>query len=389
MSKRVVICIPCFLVGGTEVHTGFLARALVQEGYSVTVCVYYEYDPVMVSDVERVGAKVRLLQFNRDSGGRNIGRMPRLAACLAKVFLQEQPDFVHVQYMTPGVIPIVVARLCYVPSVIATVHVPGRHYGRKIWLPRTAARLCDAFLCVSRAAEESIFGSSVLFDADLLRSGRHHFTIHNCADLEKVDEVISSGLVERKRKELALNKHPVVGVLGRLSPEKGQQRLIDALPKVIRRVPSAKLVVVGDGPDRPELIVSAKRLGVSRNVLWIGNKVPQEEAFFYVGLMDVVVVPSKWEGFGLTAVEAMAFGKPVVASDIDGLREVVLDQKTGILVPPNDARIMANAICSLLLDPALSHRLGNAGRSRVEQLFSIKRFADQYLHLYSTLSSLC
>ena len=382
MERRVVICIPCLLVGGTEMHTLALTRALVDGGFAVTACIYHEHDPLMVAEVERVGARVRLLGLTR---GRGLRGMLRLAAALRRVFREERPTIVHVQYMTPGVAPIATARLCRVPRVVATVHVPGRHYGRRMWLPRAAARLCDAFLCVSEAAERSFFGDSALFEEALLRQGRRHFTIHNAVDLDEVDAIIASGRPEAKRRELGLEGHPVVGVVCRLSPEKGQRWLLDAMTEVVRRVPSARLVVVGDGAGREELVAHADRVGLNGRVLWAG-KVPREEALVYLGLMDVVAVPSLWEGFGLSAAEAMAFGKPVVASDVDGLREVLRDGGTGRLVPCGDAHAIALAIASLLTEPATSARLGSSGRSRVEQCFSLRAFTDRHLGLYRALS---
>ena len=388
-NGKVVICIPCLLVGGTEMHALALARALVEGGYAVTVCAYYEHDPLMVQEVERAGARVRLLGLKRQRGLRG---MARLARELRRVFHEEHPRFVHVEYMTPGVAPIVTARLCRMPStwlgpgprVLATVHVPGRHYGRHIWLPRMAARLCDVFLCVSQAAEEAFFGSGALFDEALLRQGRRHFTIHNAVDLDEVDAIIASGRPAAKRRELGLEGHPVVGVVGRLSREKGQRWLLDAMGKVVRRLPSARLVVVGDGASREELVAHAERVGLNGRVVWAG-KVPREEALVHFGLMDVVAVPSLWEGFGLSAVEAMAFGKPVVASDVDGLREVVSDRQTGLLVPCEDAGAMADALVGLLREPVMVRRLGAAGRLRVEERFSARAFAERHRRLYAAL----
>ena len=103
----------------------------------------------MAQEVERVGARVRLLGLRRSRGLRGMVRLP---AALRWVFREERPHVFHVQYMTPGPAPIVTGRLCRMPRVLATVRVPGRHYGRRICLPRSAAKLCDAFVCVSEAA---------------------------------------------------------------------------------------------------------------------------------------------------------------------------------------------------------------------------------------------
>lgn len=365
-------------------HTLALARALVGAGYSVTVCAYYEHDPLMVAELERVGARVRLLRHNRRQGRAGWLGMLRLARALRRIFREERPHFVHVQYMTPGVVPIVAARLCHVPRVIATVHVPGRHYGKRIWLPRTAARLCGVFLCVSETAERSFFGDSALFDESLLRQGRCHFTIHNAVDLDEVDAILASGRGEARRRELGLNGHPTVGVVGRLSYEKGHRWLLEAMRGVVARFPTARLLVVGDGAERPALEAQASELSLDGHVVWTG-RLPREAALECYAAMDVVAVPSLWEGFGLSAAEAMAFGKPVVASDVDGLREVVRNTETGSLVPCEDASAMAAALTTLLGEPVMRQRMGAAGAARAREMFSAQAFSERHTRLYEAL----
>lgn len=383
MRKRVIICVPCLLIGGTEMHTLALARALVEGGYRVTVCAYYEHESVMVGEIEAVGADVRLLGLSRDGAGRNVGRMPRLARCLWKLFREVKPDFVHVQYMAPGVPAIVVARACGVRRVFATVHVPGWTYGKRIWAPKLAARLCTAFLCVSQVAERSFWGDADVFDESLSETGRKHFTIYNCADIDLVDEMIAAGEPERIRSELGLVGKPVIGIVARVSPEKGQQWLIEAMPGVVSRVPDVVLVVVGDGADRQRLTKLAESLGVAPNIRWLG-RLPREEALGHYGAMDVVVAPSQWEGFGLCAAEAMAFSKPVVASDVGGLSEVVQDGRTGRLVDYGDVAGLSEEICGLLADDNLRRRLGSEGRRRAEDLFSWDTFKQRHLELYGS-----
>jgi glycosyltransferase involved in cell wall biosynthesis len=383
---KVLICVPCLLVGGTEVHTQILARALVEAGYTVVVCAYYEYDAGMVEAVRRVGAEVRLLGLTRDGSKKNLGRMPRLAVALAKTIRDTRPDVVHVQYMTPGVAPVVVARLCRVPSVFATVHVPGHTYGKRIWVPRTISRLCDAFLCVSEVAERSFFGNSAVFKPELAASGRRHFTIHNAVDIEAARALSRSSAIDEKRKELRLDGVPVIGCVGRIAREKGQRWLLEAMPEVVRSVPKAKLLLVGDGALRTELVTFAHSQGIQDSVVWTGN-VPREDVLCYFGVADVVVVPSMWEGFGLSAAEAMAMGKPVVASKIDGLEEVVVDGSTGTLVPYGDVPGLSAAIIEMLRDESKRRSMGIRAEERVAQYFSYETFARKIRELYTFYSS--
>ena len=362
-------------------HTLLLADALVSGGYRVAVCAYYEHDPVMVKQIEDIGADVCLLGLARAGGGRNLGRMPRLMGRLTSLFRRLRPDVVHVQYMAPGVAPVLAARLCGVPRVFATVHVPGRTYGRRLWFPKTAARLCDAFIHVSETAERSFWGNSAVFEQDLMRNGRRHFTIHNCVDLELVDRLQASGDVQGRRRELGLENRPVIGIVARVSAEKGQEWLLEAMRDVIRRIPEAALVVVGDGDARPRLEKETRDAGLADSVFWLG-RLPREEALLHYGVADIVVVPSQWEGFGLCAAEAMAFGRPVVASNVDGLQEVVENGRSGLLVDYGNTQDLAGALCALLKDYARRVAMGARGRVRVETLFSWDTFKQKHLSLY-------
>lgn len=380
-SSRVLIGLPCLLRGGTEMHTLALARSLAECGFSVVVCVYYEHEPNMVQAAETAGARVRLFGLTRPAGRRNVLGLPRLARALGRVIRDERPDYVHIQYMAPGLVPLMVAKLLRVPRVFATVHVPASVYGRRVRTVRMAARLCDAFVCVSETAERSFFGTSALLDRSVLADGRRHFTIHNAVDLEKIDELLDAGRLRARREELGLSGCRVIGINGRLSPEKGQRWLWDAMALVVERFPSARLLVVGDGAEREALVARAEALGIAPHIVWLGS-LSHEESLFAYGLMDIVAVPSLWEGFGLSAAEAMAAAKPVVASDVDGLREVVDDGVSGLRVPCGDARRMAEAILRLLSNPADAVALGRRAREGVESRFSSRCFTERVRLLY-------
>jgi len=139
-GRKVVVTIPVLLVGGTEVQTLNLVRTLVDCGYRVTACCYYDHEASMVASMEDAGAKVVLMNLDRAAG------LWHLLGKLRQFFCEERPDIVHVQYIAPGLIPILAARLAMVPTVFATAHQPGRTYGWKAkLLLRSAARLCTSF----------------------------------------------------------------------------------------------------------------------------------------------------------------------------------------------------------------------------------------------------
>jgi L-malate glycosyltransferase len=375
MNRSVLIGIPVLLCGGTEIQTLNLARTLVESGHIVTACCYYQYDPGIVAAFQEAGTKVVLLEAQPQRGLFSL--LKRLVAFISRT----RPDIVHVQYMAPGFIPVLAARLAGVRTVFAVVHQPGRPYGRKEkLLLRTAARLCTAFFCNSRAVEESWFGDSSLFDPASART-RHHWTIYNAVDVEKITAITAAADVPTLRSEFGVGAGPVIGCVGRLRHEKGQAILVDAMAEVVKTFATARLLVVGDGPDANTLKYQTAQKGLQNHVIWCG-KTDAERVFQLYSLMDVVAVPSHFEGFGLVAAEAMAAGRAVVASAVDGLAEVVENGVTGILVQPGDSTALAEALIDLFRHPGKAIGMGRNGKERVRNFFSIERYRDCILAAY-------
>ena len=385
--RRCLVCIPCLLSGGTEMQTLALVRVLAGEGYAVAVLCYHEWDDGVVAGFRDTGAVVRLLDWPRSVSAWTF------VAMLRRVIRDAAPGLVHVQYMAPGALPILAARLAGVPRILATVHqpwTPDAHGWRAKWFLRTAARLCDRFVCVSEAAERSWFGTSRVLDQnDPSTLASHHSTIHNTVDTERIDAIISETDRTAVRHDLGLAPlDPVVGVVSRLREEKGIDVLVDAFASVHGRVPQARLLVVGDGPDRGALQLQAAKLGIGDSVIWAGAR-PWPEAIRLMSAMDVVAVPSRFEGFGLSAIEAMACGKPVVASAVGGLPEIVENSETGLLVPPVDPQVLGQALLRLMEDPGLRQRLGTNAAADARRRFGLPVFGRRVLAHYEAVGFGC
>ena len=190
---------------------------------------------------------------------------------------------------------------------------------------------------------------------------------------------------------------PLVGVVARLEPEKGHATLLDAWPKVLRRVPAARLLVVGEGSLMEDLHAQAEGLGLlgeacegdrcvgtrharpGAKVVFTGRRddVPSVTAAF-----DVAVLPSYREALGLVILEAMALARPVVATEVGGIPEMVEDGVTGLLVAPRDPDALADAIVRLLTDHPLADTLGRNGYRLVRDRFCVERMVAAYEVLY-------
>ncbi len=176
----------------------------------------------------------------------------------------------------------------------------------------------------------------------------------------------------------------LVCAVGRLSPEKGHGFLLAAFREVIATVPNACLVLVGEGPLRSCLEAQAARYGLGDHVVFAGYR---DDVEAIIAASDLLVMPSLREGFGDPIIEAMALGKPVVASRVGGMLEIVRDGETGLLVPPGDSDALAQAIIELLRDPQARERMGLVSRQVALREFSVEVLADSLAKLYCELVS--
>lgn len=378
MRSQIVVCIPCLLLGGSELATLSLVRALAAAAYHVTVCCYYESDAAMVRRFEQAGVRVKLLGMSR-------GNLRDLFSALVQYLRAQRPDIVHVQYFAPGMIPILAARRAGVKHVFATVHAAGQNgYGWKAKaMLRFSALFTDHFFCVSQNAERFWFGSTLDVGRSINGSKARHSTIYNCVDVariqdtQKVDgrEALCPGLSPRAK---------VIGIVGRLVRLKGHFTLLRAMKDILAVVPDVVLLVIGEGADEDVFRREAERLGVASHVIWKGRVEPEVLPQYY-HIMDVLAMPSHWEGFGLTAAEAMAAGTPVVGTDVPGLREVVEEGATGSLVPVEDANALAERLLHLLQNDSERQKLGLAGLDRVRRLFNVDVIGGRWLDAYASL----
>lgn len=165
----------------------------------------------------------------------------------------------------------------------------------------------------------------------------------------------------------------------RLTAQKNIELLLLAMQKVLQKCPSATLTVLGDGELRCDLETKARLLGIDDRVSFVGYVLDPD---LYYSKLGLFVLPSLWEPFGLALLEAMAWGKPCIATKIGGMRELIRDGENGLLVPSNDSDAMANAILKVIHDPALARRLGYVARQSAQE-FDIRKTVAQIQHLYA------
>lgn len=361
-SPRVALLLPCLMTGGTEVATLQTAAGFRALGFTVEVVVYFdEVDATMLASFRATGLVVHLLGVQRLG---SLLSLWRLAVALWGVLRRGRFDVVWMQYMTPTLLPIALARLCS-RRLIAAVHVAASHYSPKglqrlRWLARY---VCDRIICVSHTVANAIFG----IEGSSERAGGRVAVIPNALDLSAVHGVEAW----RWRVHAGWPADVVVvGFAGRLTHVKGVDVLLRAVARLHGEGMPVRLAVVGDGDDAADLKALAQQLGVSAITCFAG-RLPREAIFGAIKGFDIAVMPSRGglEGFGLSALEAMAVGVPVVASRVDALQEVVLDGTTGLLCPAEDATALASALARLVSDAGLRHAMGAAGAAHVARLY--------------------
>jgi glycosyltransferase involved in cell wall biosynthesis len=201
--------------------------------------------------------------------------------------------------------------------------------------------------------------------------------VHEGVDVERITALPPGNL----HATLFLPVHaPIVGAIGALVEQKGYHTLIDAAAMVVKEVSDVRFVIMGEGDLRPQLERQIRHLHLDRHVFLAGFRA---DVLALVKDIDVFAASSVHEGMCTSLMDAMAAGKPAVATAVGGLVEVVDDGKTGFLVPPRDAPALAARLVQLLKSPALQRRMGEAGLARVRRLFTVEKMVDKTARVYA------
>lgn len=304
-------------------------------------------------------------------------RRPREIARLSAFMARVRPHVVNAHMFRSTVVAAPLGRR-HGARVVETYH------GREGWrrgplrgsfvLDRLVNRFVDRVIAVSEAARTFLIEGKGYPAAKVC-------VVPNGRDLS----VYTPGLArEAVRKELGLDLAvPLVGTVGRLEAQKGHTFLLQAWPSVRRELPDARLLLVGDGSLREALRAQARAAGIEGSVIFAGFRADVPRV---LDAIDVLCLPSLYEGMPLTAIEASAMARPVVATAVDGTPEVVRDGCTGRLVPPADPPALARALLELLRDPDRARRLGQAARSEALARFELDAQVEATARVYRSLA---
>lgn len=300
-------------------------------------------------------------------------------AALLRPLAAAGPVLVHTHSSKAGLLGRQAAARAGAGPVVHSIHgfghdaLPAGLRALGLWAERRAARHTDAFISVSRAHIEAgrrlgLFGDRPVH---LVRSGI------DLADFARAPE-----LRDAARRGLGLPPDaPVVGMVACLKPQKAPLDFVDVAARVARERPDARFFLAGDGELRPQVEAAVAAAGLQPRFALLGWR---RDVPALLGALDVLVLTSRWEGLPRVCPQAMAAGRPVVATAVDGTPEAVVDGRNGFLVPPGDTAGAARAVLRLLADPALRAAQGAAGRAAAGEFSEERMVADQE-RLYTAL----
>ncbi|MCI0695588.1 glycosyltransferase [candidate division KSB1 bacterium] len=306
--------------------------------------------------------------------GDKLGGDYRLYFKVAREFWRYRIHIAHTHSWATLMEGIVGAKLAAVPIIIHGEHGTMQTESKlHIHMQRWFWRRADQILSVSEALRENLH-QTFDFPKERIR------VVANGVDLSRFD--LSRNGVDYKARLGVPPEALVFGAVGRLVPVKAYPILLKAAKLVFREIPPAHLVIVGDGPLRNELVQLARDYNMLDRVHFLGTRKDVSEI---LRALDVYVLCSESEGMSNTILEAMASGRPVVATAVGGNPELVSDGETGLLVRPDHPHRLATAIMKLLREPACRRRLGQGGRRRVEEQFSLESMVRNYAKVYLEL----
>ncbi len=351
-------------MGGIPVYVVSLASALKRRGHQ----------PIVVSSggwlekrLLKEGVPHRFVPC-RTSSELNPKLWLQVFPRLLSIVRQEQPDLLHAHTRVTQVLCWALSTLTRIPYV-STCHGLYRfRIGRRFfrcwgkWVMAISGPSMDRLVEQYRLAPPH--------QVVLVRNG---VEVHRFLQRPPAEEV------DWFRQTMGLQGSPIIGAIARLSPVKGLDLLLKTVPSLRKDYPDLQILLVGDGPARPDLVRLAYELGIQDRVI-ISH--PVEDTRIPLATMEVFVAPALREGFGLSIVEAMAAGVPVVASNAGGPAEIIEDGESGVLVPPGDPDPLGKGIRDLLADSARRSRIAQRGRQRARDQFDMERVVQEVEAVY-------
>lgn len=352
--------------GGLEKLVVELAKRVNRDIFQPSVCCLLPPGPIeLYKELAEEAVKVTYMHKKE---GLNYALFPRLF----RLFKQERIDLIHSHSSTANFYSSVAAWMAGIKNVINTEH-GGIYFetNRKKLINRFLPLLNKKMVCVSESLRKDLEEMKLAKDKLMV--------IPNGIDFDSFGADVD---LDAKRKELGLNRQDfVVSTVGRLEKVKNQRLLLNSADKVLAEIPEAKFLIVGAGSLREELEEYAVSLDMGNKVIFLEHR---QDVAQILSISNCFVNCSNSETFGLSIIEAMFSGVPVIATEVGGVKEIIQDNETGILIPKEDKQALIEAILRIKEDAVFSKKLTANAKEKVKANYSIERMVNDYESLYLT-----
>lgn len=380
-KKKVCIFITRMISGGAQKVVASLLQELDSQKFQITLAIGRtpENEPNLLSELPN---SARLFKF--DCVVREINPLKDMSALLKLFFFfrKEKFDILHLHTSKAGVLGAIAGRLAGIKKIFYTPH--GHIFHKKAAIPgvsdlspakmkllkilrKLAYRCCDRLVALSDEdkKEQVCLGLAPHGKFCVIMNGI------DVKSFEKPEERVDCGIDIKASK--------TIGSVGRLSKEKGHDILINSFPAVLSEYPDTALLVVGDGQEKNNLMEQTEKLNLENKIFFAGNA---ENVKNFLWNMDIFVLPSRYESQGIAAMEAMAAGLPVVASNVGGIPGILDNNVEGLFADPENPDSFSRAILKLLKNSDLRKEMGQNARLRAQNDFSMKKMISSYEKLY-------
>ena len=360
------------LWAGAEVQLNVLLSKLVcRAEMNLSVILFNEGR--LEKEIESLGVPVRVFPESRWGSG-------KIFLELVREFKKSNVRIIHTHKYKDTILAAPAAKLCGIPHVVRTVHGLREPFDGLQAFKMSCYEAIER--TVHRSCVDSIIGVSSQIAARYKADGEvsRVTCIRNGIDLEGKSVQVNRWQI---RKDLGIDSETcLIGTVGRLTPVKGITYLLQAARILLRRGTNVKVLIVGEGSIRQDLLTQTHDLGISDNVVFLGHR---EDTDALLQAMDIFVLPSLSEGIPMALLEAMAACRAIVASRVGGVPEIVEDGVEGFLVEPMDVNGLVERCGQLIESPELARKMGEQGRKRVERDFSATAMADRVALVYKEL----
>lgn len=351
-------------IGGVETVLIDVLKHINKNLFNVFVC-SLRHDGDLLEKIEHLAVNTKHLNL------RNFLDFTVLLK-LYKFLKENRIQLMQTHGLTANVVGRIVGKLAKGPKIISTIH--GIDLWRKCYhtyLDRLTGVFVDRFLSVSEEGRE-VFSIREKFPRKKI------VTIHNGINLNRFNKASFNSL--KLRYKLGFHENDIIiGEVANIRKMKGHRDVIEVIPSIVKHCPNAKFLFVGRDDSNGEIPQLAVDKGIGEYVIFLGycENIPE-----LLSIFDIFILPSHSEGLPVSILEAMAMELPVIATNVGGIPEIVVDGETGILIEPNKPDELANALLDLLNNPKRRYYFGKSGRKRVEDKFNINRMISNIENLY-------